>query len=225
MFPFMRKHARQPRANFLTRRDFTLLASEMVNCLKYHFNTNFSVLVLSDFLGATGAQGGTGAPGPRGERGPPGPKGDKGQSVMADIEAFKARVAALEATAKASVEIVRRYVKFSSRGASGPYVSAKAECASLKGHVALPRSAAENKEVLKLVQKYGKNAWLGTTDSKYEGAFWDRNGQLIVYSQWVPGQPDHYLGNEHCVDMDTNGEWSDSRCDLYRIIICEIPFV
>merc|ERR1711997_369238 len=56
--------------------------------------------------------------------------------------------------------------------------------------------------------------WLGLTDLKDEGTFlWSSSGQEANYTNWQPGQPNNYVGNEPCVHYGGTNQWSDRPCD------------
>ena len=72
---------------------------------------------------------------------------------------------------------------------------------------------------------YWQGIWLGATDLAKEGTFvWDLTRQPVGYSNWLPGQPDNYGGNENCMHIISGdpGKWNDAPCD-YRghITMCE----
>src|SRR5687767_13191340 len=74
------------------------------------------------------------------------------------------------------------------------------------------------------------NRWIGRNDMRIESPWsWVRSNS--TYTNWQPGQPDNYLGNEDCAtdrfsspDGTWRGElWNDDRCDRAYAFICERP--
>ncbi|XP_048729444.2 perlucin-like [Ostrea edulis] len=67
--------------------------------------------------------------------------------------------------------------------------------------------------------------WIGGTDALIEGEWtWVSSGNNFTYSNWAPGFPDDYHGNEDCAHLhkDSHFEWNDERCDHRMAFICEL---
>ncbi|KAK6174799.1 hypothetical protein SNE40_013377 [Patella caerulea] len=43
--------------------------------------------------------------------------------------------------------------------------------------------------------------WIGGSDEAEEGTWVWLDGSGVTGSGWVPGQPDNYFGNEHCLQL------------------------
>ncbi|XP_061185314.1 perlucin-like [Saccostrea echinata] len=69
--------------------------------------------------------------------------------------------------------------------------------------------------------------WLGGTDIQIEGEWvWTGNVEAFgTYKNWSPGEPNNAGSNEHCLEMDMNGnyQWNDNNCQNRFNFICEIP--
>jgi len=73
--------------------------------------------------------------------------------------------------------------------------------------------------------------WIGYSDLSSEGSFlWDETDSSGAYTNWGPGEPNNYLGTEHCAHFGwwldatqrSSGIWNDARCDLRGTFICEL---
>jgi hypothetical protein len=53
---------------------------------------------------------------------------------------------------------------------------------------------------------------------------WVSSGSNFTYSNWSPGFPDDYRGNEDCLHLlkRTHFEWNDEKCDHRMGFICEL---
>ena len=67
--------------------------------------------------------------------------------------------------------------------------------------------------------------WIGGTDAINEGEWtWVTSGSNFTYSNWAPGFPDDYRGNEDCAELhrDSHFLWNDEKCDHRMSFICEL---
>ncbi|XP_005871830.1 PREDICTED: pulmonary surfactant-associated protein D [Myotis brandtii] len=111
---------------------------------------------------------------------------------------------------------------FKAAGFQKPFQEAQQVCAQAGGQLPSPRSEAENHALQQLVQVEDKgNAFLSMTFSKVEGRFTYPGGESLVYTNWAPWEPNNDGGNEHCVEIFTNGKWNDRPCGDKRLVICE----
>ncbi|KAH7725886.1 C-type lectin protein [Aphelenchoides avenae] len=73
--------------------------------------------------------------------------------------------------------------------------------------------------------KGGSDAWIGMSDLGSGVWRWTDNSP-VEYAFWELGQPDKYLGIQHCVRMQLNkyGAWDDLNCDNSAIwtSVCQI---
>ncbi|KAH0623437.1 hypothetical protein JD844_006185 [Phrynosoma platyrhinos] len=109
---------------------------------------------------------------------------------------------------------------FKTDGSKGDYDAAQANCVHMGGTLAVPRDAAENRALQKIVAWHNRRAILGINDMATEGTFKDLNGQVIQYSNWAPGEPNN-VGNEDCAEVHPDGKWHDRGCTLEWLVICE----
>jgi hypothetical protein len=84
---------------------------------------------------------------------------------------------------------------------------AQANCIANGGNLAVINSAAENTFLANLLTL--QSAWIGASDVAVEGTFDWVNGDPFSYTNWYPGQPNNYGGNQHFVEMLNNGQWND----------------
>ncbi|XP_014399685.1 PREDICTED: pulmonary surfactant-associated protein D-like [Myotis brandtii] len=111
---------------------------------------------------------------------------------------------------------------FKSGGFLKTFYEARQVCAQAGGQMPSPRSAAENHALQLLLEAENKGAaFLSMTDFKTKGRFTYPGGKPLVYSNWAPGEPNDENGNEHCVEIFTNGKWNDKPCGAKRLVICE----
>ena len=101
------------------------------------------------------------------------------------------------------------------------YSDAQQLCTEAKGQLASPRSAAENEAVTQLARAHKENAYLSMNDISTEGRFTYPSGEILVYSNWAPQEPNNDGGSENCVEIFPNGKWNDKVCGEQRLVICE----
>ncbi|XP_078201543.1 pulmonary surfactant-associated protein D-like [Callithrix jacchus] len=164
--------------------------------------------------GPSGPPGPPGVPGPAGRKGPlgkqgnigpqgkPGPKGEAGPK---DVTSLRQQVEALQGQVQHLQAAFSQYKKvelfpngqsvgekiFKTAGVVKPFAEAQLVCTQFGGQLASPRSAAENAALQQLVIAQNEAAFLSTTDSKTEGKFTYPTGELLVYSNWAPGEPNN----------------------------------
>jgi hypothetical protein len=68
-------------------------------------------------------------------------------------------------------------------------------------------------------------AWIGLTDQAKEGEFAWVNGAVLGLMPWSGGEPNSLYGAEDCVEMRSNGEWNDDRCNAMLTYVCECDAV
>lgn len=101
------------------------------------------------------------------------------------------------------------------------YAGAVTACLAAGAHPPVITSAAENAAVLTLFQDW---SWIGLRDLPQPDTFeWD-TGERLVYTNWVPGEPNNPGGTEHCAHIWNTGAWNNSVCDqAIAQIMCERP--
>jgi Lectin C-type domain len=65
--------------------------------------------------------------------------------------------------------------------------------------------------------------WIGYEDLALEGTWEWADGSSSSYTQWAPGEPNSYGGNEDCTEMLMDGTWNDLDCSDHRGFVCEKP--
>uniref|UniRef100_G1QE10 C-type lectin domain-containing protein n=1 Tax=Myotis lucifugus TaxID=59463 RepID=G1QE10_MYOLU len=180
-------------------------------------------------MGMPGTAGSVGPKGDNGSAGEPGPKGDSGPREFAVKCHLDQNIAALRRQLEA-LQGMELFLHGQSVGQKvfktasflKPFQEAQQVCAQAGGQLPSPRNAAENEALQQLVEFENKGAaFLSMTDSQTEGRFTYPGGEPLVYSNWNPGEPNNSGGNEHCVEMYTNGKWNDRPCGEKRLVICE----
>ncbi len=89
------------------------------------------------------------------------------------------------------------------------------------GHLAVVNSAAENAFLANLL--VNQNAFIGLSDASSEGSFQWVNGDAVTYTNWYPGQPNDYAGQQDFVEMLSTGQWNDQYNTKLLEFIMEIP--
>lgn len=182
--------------------------------------------------GLQGPPGKMGPPGNLGAPGSPGPKGQKGDpGNNAEVEAKVRQMEAEIRTLKSELEHTKKLHAFSMGKKSGkklfvtnyetmPFSKVKALCAGLRGTVAIPRNAEENKAIREVAKG---NAFIGITDEVTEGQFMYVTGGRLTYSNWKKNEPNDYGSGEDCVIIVDDGVWNDISCHSSFIAVCEFP--
>lgn len=107
-----------------------------------------------------------------------------------------------------------------SNGKKVIFSSALESCEKTGGTLATPMNKEENKAIMAIVEQYNSYAYLGIKESETSGQFEYMNGTPLNYTNWHQYEPNG-KGTEKCVEMHTNGNWNDRKCNLYRLTICE----
>lgn len=185
--------------------------------------------------GLRGLQGPPGKLGPPGSVGAPGSQGPKGQKGdRGDNRAIEVKLANMEAeinTLKSKLELTNKLHAFSMGKKSGkkffvtnhermPFSKVKALCSELRGTVAIPRNAEENKAIQEVAKT---SAFLGITDEVTEGQFMYVTGGRLTYSNWKKDEPNDHGSGEDCVTIVDNGLWNDISCQASHTAVCEFP--
>ncbi|XP_004641302.1 mannose-binding protein A [Octodon degus] len=184
--------------------------------------------------GLRGLQGPPGKLGPPGNIGAPGPSGPKGQKGdCRDSSVAESKLANLEReirNLKSELDHIKKLQDFSLGKKSGKkfyvtngekmtFAKVKALCTELRGTVATPRNAEENKAIQAMATD---NVFLGITDEVTEGQFMYVTGGRLAYSNWKTNEPNDYGDEgEDCVILKTDGFWNDLSCRASCLAICE----
>lgn len=99
------------------------------------------------------------------------------------------------------------------------WTEAEAEAISLGGHLVTINDAAEQDWVWSTFSE-GKSRclWIGINDVDVEGNFVWASGEVPAYTNWTPGEPNNYGGNEDYGEMDYSkgGKWNDLANDAWK---------
>ncbi|MEA2014215.1 MAG: DUF1566 domain-containing protein, partial [Thermodesulfobacteriota bacterium] len=101
---------------------------------------------------------------------------------------------------------------------------AKANCESKGGYLVTISSAEENTIAGNLSQQAGNSAWIGFTDSSWEGHWRWVTGEPAVYTNWRSGEPNNSWGGEDCGEIISKSlpyTWNDNNCSRSQYYICE----
>ena len=66
--------------------------------------------------------------------------------------------------------------------------------------------------------------WMDITDAGTEGVWvWNNTNVNATFTDWVPGAPDSYYGDEDCATFASYASyrWSDVNCSLKYKPVCE----
>ena len=96
---------------------------------------------------------------------------------------------------------------------------AQAEAVSLGGNLVTINDAAEQGWVFTTFGSYGgvdRSLWIGLNDAASEGNFVWVGGEVVTYTNWLPGQPDNAPGEDYVHILRTGngfgvapGFWND----------------
>jgi len=101
------------------------------------------------------------------------------------------------------------------------WASANQICDNNGGYLACIGSEEENAFLADLLTL--QSAWIGLNDGNGDGQFTWSCGDDLSYTNWYPGQPNNYNGNQECVEMLNNGQWNDQYPYYLLEFIMEKP--
>ena len=103
--------------------------------------------------------------------------------------------------------------------------SAQADCRSHGGDLATVNDVFGNSFLRGMAPSAGTTL-VGLNDLAETGKYVWATGKAATYLNWAPGQPDHYLNSEHCVQL-TDGrtltQWNDISCASPLPYLCQLP--
>jgi hypothetical protein len=96
---------------------------------------------------------------------------------------------------------------------SDSWTASQSFALTLGGNLVTINDAAENQWVFNM---WGDHfLWIGLNDAQNEGTFAWVSGEIVGYTNWAPGEPNNFNGDEDYVIMYPNsfstGQWND--CD------------
>jgi hypothetical protein len=114
-------------------------------------------------------------------------------------------------------------------GAGGAiWVDAERECELEGGHLIVIDDQVENDWMKTIAaaavtddESTNQLAWIGLGDQAKEGEFAWVTGSSLGLMPWSSGEPNSLYGAEDCVEMRSNGEWNDDRCNAMLTYVCE----
>ena len=87
---------------------------------------------------------------------------------------------------------------------------AKADAEAKGRHLVTITSAEEWQRILlKAPASDSKNLWIGATDENVEGQWEWVTGELWSYTNWQPGEPNNWGGEDYCHKMAGTDKWVD----------------
>lgn len=84
--------------------------------------------------------------------------------------------------------------------------AARDKCKEMGGQLVTVPNAATWEFVKTLTPA---SVWLGATDEAVQGVWVWVDGTPISFAAWQAGQPDNYLGKQHCLAKSKQGLWDD----------------
>ncbi|KAK6061704.1 lectin C-type domain protein [Cooperia oncophora] len=99
------------------------------------------------------------------------------------------------------------------------WYKAEDDCLEWGGHLASISDLEENEFVRGLLR--GDSAWIGVNDVHRENTFVNSDRSPLVFKHFKKGQPDNSGHDENCVEMLSNGEWTDAFCLVTRPFVCK----
>ncbi len=101
------------------------------------------------------------------------------------------------------------------------WASANKTCEENGGYLACINSEEENQLLANLLTI--QSAWIGLGDPDGDGQFTWGCGDALSFTNWYPGQPNNYNGDQDCVEMLNNGQWNDQYPHYLLEFIMEKP--
>ncbi|XP_037810577.1 C-type lectin 37Da-like [Lucilia sericata] len=124
------------------------------------------------------------------------------------------------------VKIGKKYYYFGESKVS--WFNALRICRYMGSDLASYETAQELTELSNyLLARYSKNfnTWLSASDVDSEGLWiWYSTGEVMAYGDWFEGQPDNFMGIEHCAQLfSLSGKYrmNDEDCKSRRNYICQ----
>lgn len=105
--------------------------------------------------------------------------------------------------------------------------TAEAICEAKGGHLVRIDSNIENESVVALANRGKKSEyWINATDRVSEGIWMDSDGNNLIYTNWLSGEPNNdFNAEQYAALQKTDGKWYDFKgfSPMYRSVgfICE----
>uniref|UniRef100_A0A8C6S650 C-type lectin domain-containing protein n=1 Tax=Neogobius melanostomus TaxID=47308 RepID=A0A8C6S650_9GOBI len=94
-------------------------------------------------------------------------------------------------------------------------------CLAMGGHLVVINNQEEEHFVKGLTG--GKETWIGLSDAQKTGYWFWINSEPLGYTNWCPGEPNNWGGNQHCGMTNYSAQkcWNDIPCDRSYPYVCE----
>ncbi|KAI5086787.1 ladderlectin, partial [Silurus meridionalis] len=106
-----------------------------------------------------------------------------------------------------------------------PWIEAEKYCQQLGGNLASVHSNQTQYQLKRMGKISGKyhRTWIGAQDAVMESTWLWSDGSVFDFMAWHSGEPSHYGGYEHCVEMNYGDEvlWNDARCNTELYFLCQ----
>ncbi|XP_070607998.1 pulmonary surfactant-associated protein A-like [Erythrolamprus reginae] len=177
--------------------------------------------------GRDGIQGPRGPKGETGEKGDGGPPGPEGRAAFLDPDMQRAlrslgeRILRLEGVLALKGLINKTEEKiFATNGKRVDFDAIIQACQLSGGSIATPMNEKENDAILQILKEQNQYTYLGIKESSVPGSFEYFDETPVNYTNWRRYEPNG-KGAENCVEMQTDGNWIDKKCNQYRLVVCE----
>jgi glucose/arabinose dehydrogenase len=101
---------------------------------------------------------------------------------------------------------------------------AQAEAVNRGGNLVILNSAAEE-QLIKQLFGESEAFWIGLSDSQTEGTYRWVNGDPLTYTNWLPGEPNNWGGDEDYIAMNfgAGSQWNDYPIGFQLRGVIEFP--
>ncbi|KAK2811266.1 hypothetical protein Q5P01_000260 [Channa striata] len=105
------------------------------------------------------------------------------------------------------------------------WAKAEINCKSMGAHLASVHSFNEYREIQKMIvnaTRSDKQAWIGGSNAQEDRVWLWSDGGNFDYANWCPGEPNNYLGLQHCIQINYSGQkcWDDVQCYTSLPSVC-----
>ncbi|XP_013888866.1 galactose-specific lectin nattectin [Austrofundulus limnaeus] len=113
------------------------------------------------------------------------------------------------------------------RATATSWADAEGYCNRFGAHLTSIQGPDQYRFIRRLIEKAtGTNTrtWVGGTNTDGDWTWID--GSPFTFTNWGPGEPNNAGGNEHCMDINLNGQdyVNDENCDTKSASICAKDF-
>jgi len=141
---------------------------------------------------------------------------DAGAAIWLEAEDEVVRCVGVKADS-----IIRKYgYEYSLTKSLLSYMDAHEECERRNSSLVTVHSQEENKFVASLITNHKYAAYIGLNDRETEGRFMWPDASLVDFYNWGKGQPRVHGDDYDCVNIGTDGVWTNVDCNLKIPSIC-----